>query len=89
MFIKNCRYVAGWDKEVPADGFLTRGAKVRSRDIPVGVLGSLAICAVLYVTVALVMTSLAHYTHLGGAAPMIAIRVQPELARSSWSEVEL
>ena len=42
MFIKNCWYVAGWDKEVPADGFLTRGAKVRSRDIPVGVLGSLA-----------------------------------------------
>ena len=24
MFIRNCWYVAGWDKEVPADGFLSR-----------------------------------------------------------------
>ncbi|RJG02571.1 aromatic ring-hydroxylating dioxygenase subunit alpha [Noviherbaspirillum sedimenti] len=24
MFIKNCWYVAGWDKEVPQDGFLSR-----------------------------------------------------------------
>lgn len=24
MFVKNCWYVAGWDKEVPADGFLAR-----------------------------------------------------------------
>jgi hypothetical protein len=60
----------------------TREAKVPSRDIPVGVLGSLAICAVLYVTVALVMTGLAHYTHLGGAAPMITAleNAGPELA---------
>ena len=60
----------------------TREAKVPSRDIPLGVLGSLAICAVLYVTVALVMTGLAHYTRLGGAAPMISALANagPELA---------
>jgi vanillate O-demethylase monooxygenase subunit len=30
VFIKNCWYVAGWDKEVPADGFLSR----RIIDVP-------------------------------------------------------
>ena len=50
----------------------TREARVPSRDIPIGVLGSFAICAILYVTVALVMTGLARYTTLGGAEPMIS-----------------
>jgi APA family basic amino acid/polyamine antiporter len=50
----------------------TREARVPSRDIPIGVLGSFAVCAVLYVTVALIMTGLAHYTKLGGAEPMIS-----------------
>jgi len=49
----------------------TREAKVPSRDIPIGVLGSLAVCAFLYFTVALIMTGLARYTTLGGAEPMI------------------
>lgn len=24
MFVRNCWYVAGWDKEIPADGMLPR-----------------------------------------------------------------
>jgi len=50
----------------------TREARDPSRDIPLGVLGSFAVCAVLYVTVALIMTGLAPYSTLGGAQPMIS-----------------
>ena len=40
------------------------------RDMPVGILGSLAICTVLYVIVSLVLTGIAKYTELNTAAPM-------------------
>jgi APA family basic amino acid/polyamine antiporter len=36
-------------------------AKNPQRDLPVGILGSLAICTVLYILMALVMTGVAHY----------------------------
>ncbi len=39
-------------------------AKNPQRDLPIGILGSLAICTVLYIAMALVMTGIAHYTEL-------------------------
>ena len=39
-------------------------AKNPQRDMPIGILGSLAICTVLYILMSLVMTGLAHYTDL-------------------------
>jgi APA family basic amino acid/polyamine antiporter len=40
------------------------------RDMPIGILGSLAICTVLYVVVSLVLTGMVKYTELNTAAPM-------------------
>ncbi|HEV3503851.1 MAG TPA: amino acid permease [Actinomycetes bacterium] len=40
------------------------------RDMPVGILGSLAICTLLYVVVSLVLTGIVRYTELNSAAPM-------------------
>jgi len=40
------------------------------RDMPIGILGSLAICTVLYVVVSLVLTGMVNYTELNSAAPM-------------------
>jgi APA family basic amino acid/polyamine antiporter len=40
------------------------------RDMPIGILGSLAICTVLYVVVSMVLTGIVKYTDLNTAAPM-------------------
>ncbi len=40
------------------------------RDLPRGIIGSLAVCSILYVAVTVVLTGIVKYTHLGGAAPM-------------------
>jgi basic amino acid/polyamine antiporter, APA family len=40
------------------------------RDMPVGILGSLGICTLLYVVVSLVLTGIVKYTELNTAAPM-------------------
>ncbi len=45
-------------------------AKNPQRDMPIGILGSLVICTVLYVAVSLVMVGLVPYTSLGVSAPM-------------------
>jgi APA family basic amino acid/polyamine antiporter len=45
-------------------------AKNPQRDMPIGILGSLVICTVLYLAVSLVMVGLVPYTQLGVAAPM-------------------
>ena len=45
-------------------------ARNPQRDMPVGILGSLAICTVLYIIVAAVMVGLVPYAELGVAAPM-------------------
>jgi APA family basic amino acid/polyamine antiporter len=45
-------------------------AKNPERDMPIGILGSLAICTVLYVLVCLVVTGLMSYTKLHTAAPV-------------------
>jgi APA family basic amino acid/polyamine antiporter len=53
-------------------------AKNPERDMPIGILGSLAICTVLYVLVCLVLTGLMSYTKLHTAAPVaLAISQTP------------
>ena len=45
-------------------------AKNPQKDMPIGILGSLLICTVLYILMALVMTGLAHYTELNVPHPV-------------------
>lgn len=45
-------------------------SKNPQRDMPIGILGSLAICTVLYILVAAVLTGLVPYTQLNVAAPI-------------------
>lgn len=40
------------------------------RDMPIGIIGSLIVCTILYMLVSLIMTGLVPYTKLGTAAPM-------------------
>lgn len=40
------------------------------RDVPTGIIGSLAICTLLYILVAMVLTGIVSYTELNVAAPM-------------------
>ncbi len=47
-------------------------ARNPERDMPIGILGSLAICTFLYVLVCLVLTGLLSYTHLHVSAPVSA-----------------
>jgi APA family basic amino acid/polyamine antiporter len=56
-------------------------AKNPQRDMPIGILGSLAICTVLYIAMALVITGLAPYSTLNNEAPVArALASVPELA---------
>ncbi len=41
------------------------------RDLPIGIVGTLAACAVLYVSVALVLTGIVNWKELGNAAPVV------------------
>jgi APA family basic amino acid/polyamine antiporter len=61
-------------------------AKNPQRDMPIGILGSLAVCTVLYILMALVMTGLAHYSELNVPHPVsVAIaKAGPGLA---WLEL--
>jgi APA family basic amino acid/polyamine antiporter len=56
-------------------------AKNPQRDMPIGILGSLVVCTILYILVALVLTGIVSYTKLDVAAP-IAIGV--DAAGVSW-----
>jgi APA family basic amino acid/polyamine antiporter len=47
-------------------------AKNPRRDLPIGILGSLAICTVLYMAVAFVVTGMVKYTDLQAGAPLAA-----------------
>jgi APA family basic amino acid/polyamine antiporter len=50
------------------------------RDMPIGILGSLVICTILYVVVALVLTGMVSYTELNVPAPVaLAIDKHPAL----------
>ncbi len=41
------------------------------RDLPIGIVGTLAACAILYVSVALVLTGIVNWKELGNAAPVV------------------
>ncbi len=58
-------------------------ARNPQRDMPIGILGSLVICTVLYVLMALVMTGMAHYTTLNDPAPIL-IAVQAAGPSLAW-----
>jgi basic amino acid/polyamine antiporter, APA family len=45
-------------------------SKDPQRDMPVGILGSLAICTVIYIGVAIVLTGIVHYSKLNVADPL-------------------
>ena len=46
-------------------------AKNPQKDMPMGILGSLAICTVLFITISLVLTGMSKYTELNNAAPVV------------------
>lgn len=56
-------------------------AKNPQKDMPIGIIGSLVICGVLYILVAAVVTGMAPYTLLNTAAPVAtALDMHPPLA---------
>ena len=58
------------------------------RDLPIGILGSLAICTVLYITVSLILTGVVHYTKLSVPNP-IAIGIAATGVRWLETAVEI
>ena len=56
------------------DVIATTAEEVRrpQRDLPIGIIGSLAVCTLLYVAVSLVLTGMARYTTLNVADPLAA-----------------
>jgi len=58
-------------------------AKNPQKHMPIGILGSLAVCTVLYVLVSLVMTGMVSYTELGVAAP-VAVAVDAAGQGLQW-----
>lgn len=46
-------------------------AKNPQRDMPIGIIGSLLICTVLFIVISLVLTGMQNYTQLGNAAPVV------------------
>ena len=60
-------------------------SKNPQRDMPIALLGSLAICTVLYITVSLVLTGIVNYTQLNVSAP-IAVAVSSLGPSLAWLE---
>lgn len=58
-------------------------AKNPARDMPIGILGSLAVCTLLYIVVAAVLTGMVPYRELGGPAP-IALAVDRMGPHYAW-----
>jgi basic amino acid/polyamine antiporter, APA family len=58
-------------------------ARNAQRDMPIGILGSLAICTVLYIAVALVLTGIVKYTQLNVPDP-IAVAINSLGKSLSW-----
>ncbi len=55
-------------------------AKNPQRDMPIGILGSLIICTVLYILMSAVLTGLVPYPQLNDAAPVaVALQAHPQL----------
>ncbi len=65
-------------------------ARNPQKDLPIGILGSLAVCTVLYIVVAAVMTGVVPFRELAGGAPIaIAIdRMNPTWAVVPWGLTE-
>ncbi len=60
-------------------------AKNPQRDLPIGTLASLAICTILYVAMAAVLTGLLPFDQLGTAEPVVtAVKAHPELGWLRW-----
>jgi APA family basic amino acid/polyamine antiporter len=56
-------------------------AKNPARDMPIGIIGSLIICTVLYIAMSAVLTGLVPYKQLNDAAPVaVALQAHPGLA---------
>lgn len=55
------------------------------KDLPVGILGSLVICTVLYILMALVMTGVVHYRELGVPDP-VAVGIDKIVELRGWSQ---
>src|SRR4051812_41468863 len=58
-------------------------AKNPQRDMPIGILGSLVVCTILYILMALVMTGMVHYSKLNDPAPIL-IAVQAAGPSLAW-----
>jgi basic amino acid/polyamine antiporter, APA family len=60
-------------------------AKNPQRDLPIGTLASLAICTVLYIGMATVLTGLLPFDQLGTSEPVVtAVRAHPQLEWLRW-----
>jgi APA family basic amino acid/polyamine antiporter len=60
-------------------------AKNPQRDLPIGTLASLAICTILYIGMAVVLTGLLPFDQLGTPEPVVtAVRAHPELGWLRW-----
>ena len=64
-------------------------AKNPQKDMPIGILGSLVVCTILYVLVSAVIVGLVPYTSLGVAAPMaVAIdAAKAQAAGTAWAGI--
>jgi APA family basic amino acid/polyamine antiporter len=60
-------------------------AKNPQRDLPIGTIASLAICTILYVAMAAVLTGLLPFDQLGTSEPVVtAVKSHPELGWLRW-----
>jgi APA family basic amino acid/polyamine antiporter len=60
-------------------------SKNPKRDIPIGIIGSLIICTVVYIGVAAVLTGMVSYTSLGNAEPLTsAIEAHADALGGNW-----
>ncbi|HEX7599052.1 MAG TPA: amino acid permease [Polyangia bacterium] len=59
-----------------------------SRDLPIGILGSLAVCTLLYISVSLILTGVVHYTKLSVPHP-IAVGIAATGVRWLETAVEI
>ncbi len=61
-------------------------ARNPQRDMPIGILGSLAICTVLYIAVVIVLTGVMHYSRLNVPDPL-AVAIDSTSARAWFSPI--
>jgi APA family basic amino acid/polyamine antiporter len=60
-------------------------AKNPQKSLPIGILGSLVICTILYILMALVMTGVVHYSQLGVPDP-VAVGIDRIVQLRAWSD---